>query len=1131
MGIIFNNGQPWRLQPWNTYSTALVSSWNNSYKYYSVAFAATFVTKNWVYQAGGYSNSIGNSNVIIKAPISNGVVGNWSIDSYLPTSMRDGHPIMTLNRIYLLCNNYASIGEVTTDIYTCTINSDGSISEFELAPISMPAADNTASVIVIKNRLYILGGSSYTYPYYFNINADGTLSEGAYLGTIMGNTTNYGCAFNIGNTLYYMGYSSIYKTTINTDGSLGSWSLVLNTSYGFSRGDIVVTKNKVYIWFGNSVSYVLTIVISGENLSTTQYISVSINCTELKFFLTSSRLYIGGKTYSDSYCYYQNFTGGYNDYLELSYETTLNVSSELTILNSYSLSGMINSSELTDIKISSIWCVDSYTGTLVFPEIKVDVIQGALCYNKLQELKSNCNFLDKKWYLYKEPKMEYVGNKKISGQYYKIDDIESQFNGIKSDFVVTVDVGKSIDLSKPENLIININNNMLEAGVDYNVNNDHLIFTTPPLNTDRFYGVCLGPAFSIQAGTRGLIWNRISTDYSCTEDNGYLVDTRAEVIQLNLPSNPKTGSQVGVIDAYSNFHEYYCIISGVGKNIEGSADALILNTKGTSLTLIFSDQLNGWTILTEREAKYPWESKSNTFSCSSNTGYFVDTKLGGFLIALPSNPKLGDTNIIIDTGGYCSLNSITVTAGERVLENSRDIMEFDSDHQRLTFLYTSFGWTVSKSVEPVSHPNKPYTIYPVNNSIDVLNTVRLEGSDFNIDNNDTHWKTRWQLSTTIDFTEIKLDYIGTNKDLYSCKPPLSVLTSDTDFYMRIKHCGNISGWSSWSEIKHFKTKNMFYDLPVLDMYSSNYYQLKITDFDFSVINDNMSPTISSGISSDFNNDDTLLAIGISDSPGLWIYQRNINTWEGIEIAGSLSITKLKFDNTGQYLACQQSNNDFIVYKVTGTTLVQLAYITDMPAFNVTQILWITSELSDSQFLVVGGVTDNAINIYKMNVDETFTLIYNNINNDVEDVNSLSYDANSNTLLVGDIIPKLFYFYEGTLTKLDIPVIPNLIYYRESILFNYNNYMLCSTEVDESVCIYKNIDNKFIKLKTLNNLPMYNTITGIRITKNGKLIIITLSVAPYILLWKFDNDIITNLSLPVGIPLASHTMGSFSKTGY
>jgi hypothetical protein len=83
-----------------------------------------------------------------------------------------------------------------------------------------------------------------------------------------------------------------------------------------------------------------------------------------------------------------------------------------------------------------------------------------------------------------------IPSKSVQYQNLILDNISSQFDGIKSIFDLTVD-GEPYTPVNAQGLIISIDDVVLNPGVDYNVSGSTIIFNTPPAAGSEFFGVAL----------------------------------------------------------------------------------------------------------------------------------------------------------------------------------------------------------------------------------------------------------------------------------------------------------------------------------------------------------------------------------------------------------------------------------------------------------------------------------------------------------------------------------------------------------------------------------------------------------------------------------------------------------------
>jgi len=75
--------------------------------------------------------------------------------------------------------------------------------------------------------------------------------------------------------------------------------------------------------------------------------------------------------------------------------------------------------------------------------------------------------------------MAYLGNRPQNGNFVKLDDISTQFNGVLSTFNTTVS-GQSYTVSNPFATLVVGGGNVKQPGIDYNFNSTTIVFNNAP---------------------------------------------------------------------------------------------------------------------------------------------------------------------------------------------------------------------------------------------------------------------------------------------------------------------------------------------------------------------------------------------------------------------------------------------------------------------------------------------------------------------------------------------------------------------------------------------------------------------------------------------------------------------------
>jgi hypothetical protein len=102
----------------------------------------------------------------------------------------------------------------------------------------------------------------------------------------------------------------------------------------------------------------------------------------------------------------------------------------------------------------------------------------------------------------------YIGKPLQVGNFVRLDDISTQFNGSLSTFNTLVS-GSSYTVSNPYATIVGANGAILQPGVDYNFNGTTMTFATAPTSAwlYKFWVVVLGDVLSVGTPTDNTINN------------------------------------------------------------------------------------------------------------------------------------------------------------------------------------------------------------------------------------------------------------------------------------------------------------------------------------------------------------------------------------------------------------------------------------------------------------------------------------------------------------------------------------------------------------------------------------------------------------------------------------------------
>jgi len=100
-------------------------------------------------------------------------------------------------------------------------------------------------------------------------------------------------------------------------------------------------------------------------------------------------------------------------------------------------------------------------------------------------------------------------------------------------------------------------------------------------------------SFATVAG--GAAWQAVVTSsLTVTAKQGYFVNTSSAAITATLPASPTLGDFISFIDYAGTFDTNNLTIARNGKNIQGVAEDLTVSVERAGLTLVFTDNTQGW---------------------------------------------------------------------------------------------------------------------------------------------------------------------------------------------------------------------------------------------------------------------------------------------------------------------------------------------------------------------------------------------------------------------------------------------------------------------------------------------------------------------------------------------------------
>ena len=100
--------------------------------------------------------------------------------------------------------------------------------------------------------------------------------------------------------------------------------------------------------------------------------------------------------------------------------------------------------------------------------------------------------------------MAYIGRALVQGNYVKLDDLQSQFDGSKTTFTLSTG-GLAYTPGSANTLLVSLGGVIQEAVTSYTVVNDQITFSNPPTADANIFIIALGSAVSIGTPADGTV--------------------------------------------------------------------------------------------------------------------------------------------------------------------------------------------------------------------------------------------------------------------------------------------------------------------------------------------------------------------------------------------------------------------------------------------------------------------------------------------------------------------------------------------------------------------------------------------------------------------------------------------------
>ena len=148
--------------------------------------------------------------------------------------------------------------------------------------------------------------------------------------------------------------------------------------------------------------------------------------------------------------------------------------------------------------------------------------------------------------------MAYVGTQPVVGQYRKLSDISSGFDGVTTTFTTSVPPGTSayyVTAGSASQLLVSLGGVIQQPDIDYTTSTNSITFTTAPAAGLSFFGVLMGDTLNTGTPSDGTITNaKLSADFcgatgaSGSNDQAFYLNKQNVTTNYTIPSGFNAGT-------------------------------------------------------------------------------------------------------------------------------------------------------------------------------------------------------------------------------------------------------------------------------------------------------------------------------------------------------------------------------------------------------------------------------------------------------------------------------------------------------------------------------------------------------------------------------------------------------------
>lgn len=305
----------------------------------SLSDSSVFMAKNNIYVIGGRTTAgvESTTTTVAKTPGINtdGTIASWGSSTSFSTNLADAAVVVTKNRVYLLGGSDTAGTAAVSTVYTAPLNTDGTVGTW-VATTSLPIPLRYTCVVNTGVRVYLLGGQTTggTYistTYVSTLNSDGTLGTWSNANNALKSAVGGGQLAVTKNFIRVCGgyngttyTNEVQLAPLNSDGTIGTWVNDTALPGAIAFGACAVTNNAVYLLGGITTGgtyvatvYKGTIAVDGSITGWSAISSLPIAMAGCSAIIAKNHLFlIGGKNSTTRFHSVLGIVinGGSNDY-------------------------------------------------------------------------------------------------------------------------------------------------------------------------------------------------------------------------------------------------------------------------------------------------------------------------------------------------------------------------------------------------------------------------------------------------------------------------------------------------------------------------------------------------------------------------------------------------------------------------------------------------------------------------------------------------------------------------------------------------------------------------------------------------------------------------------------------------